>query len=91
MVFPQIGQKPLPLYFGYPLAMLKFLLILALSLYILSKIGSFIFRGGAASHQFRPNQRRPSDGKLHVDTPPRKEKKPNNFKGGDYVDYEEVK
>ena len=71
--------------------MLKFLLILALSLYVLSKIGGFLFRGGAASQQFRPHQRRSPDGKIHVDTPPRKDKKPSNFKGGDYVDYEEVK
>jgi hypothetical protein len=71
--------------------MLKFLLILALSLYILSKIGGFLFRSSASSQQFRPHQRRPPDGKIHVDTPPRKGKKPSNFKGGDYVDYEDVK
>ena len=71
--------------------MLKFLLILALSLYILSKIGGFLFRGGMASRQFRPPQHKQSDGKIHVDNPPRKGKKPGNFKGGDYVDYEEVK
>jgi hypothetical protein len=71
--------------------MLKFLLILALSLYILSKIGGFLFRGGTASRQFRSHQHRQSDGKIHVDDPSRKGKKPGNFKGGDYVDYEEVK
>jgi hypothetical protein len=70
--------------------MLRFLLILALSLYILAKIGRFLFRAGA-SRQFRPHQPGSFNGKINVDTPPRKEKKPSNFKGGDYVDYEEVK
>lgn len=71
--------------------MLRFLLILALSLYILSKIGNFLFRAGAASHSFRPNPPRQPDGKVNVDSAPRKETKAGKFKGGDYIDYEEVK
>ena len=70
--------------------MLKFLLILALSLYILSKIGGFFFRAGAATQQ-RSQQRKPSDGNVYVNTNPNSTKNKGNFKGGDYVDYEEVK
>lgn len=70
--------------------MLKFLLILILALYILSKIGGFLFRAGASSQQYRSQARRP-DGKIHVDTAPPKERKGSSIKGGDYVDYEEVK
>jgi hypothetical protein len=71
--------------------MLKFLLILALSLYVLSKIGGFFFRAGASSQQNRYQQRKPSDGNINVDSSPRKDRKGGNIKGGDYVDYEEVK
>lgn len=65
--------------------MFKFLLILGLILYVVYKIGGLFFRAGAASQQFR-NQ-----------PPPRKnaEANPKNkgtkFKGGEYVDYEEIK
>jgi len=39
-------------------------------------------------------QKRPSDGNVHVDYAPKQnsnKKSSENFKGGDYVDYEEVK
>ncbi len=70
--------------------MLKFLLILALSLYILSKVGGFLFRSVSSSQQYRAQPRKP-DGKIHVDTAPKKDRKGSSIKGGDYVDYEEVK
>lgn len=76
--------------FSYKDVMLKFLLILALSLYILSKVGGFLFRAGASSQHYQSQRQRP-DGKIHVDTPPRKDKKGSSIKGGDYVDFEEVK
>jgi hypothetical protein len=65
--------------------MLKFLLILSLSVYIVYKIGSFFFRAGAASQHYRNQQPRnyqPKD--------PNGKKK-TTFKGGDYIDYEEIK
>jgi hypothetical protein len=62
--------------------MLKFLVIAALTLYILSKIGGFFFRAGAASQQSRQRQ----DDKRHND----KDRK-GRVKGGDYIDYEDVK
>jgi hypothetical protein len=68
--------------------MLKLLIILALSIYVLSKIGGFFFRIGAASQNRNPYQQR--DGNNTVNPSSKKEKK-GNIKGGDYVDYEEVK
>jgi hypothetical protein len=62
--------------------MLKFLLILGLILYSVYKIGSLFFRAGAASQQFR-GPRNPE--------PQVKQDKKRAFKGGEYVDYEEVK
>ncbi|HYC83664.1 MAG TPA: hypothetical protein VEB86_00520 [Chryseosolibacter sp.] len=65
--------------------MLKFLLIIGLILYVVYKIGSLFFRAGAAS-QFRDRGQYDAfdanSGK--------KEKKPK-FKGGEYIDYEEIK
>ena len=60
--------------------MWRFLIIVGVVGYILYKIGSFFFKIGAASQQMRQNQgtkaKKPTDPKI---------------KGGDYVDYEEVK
>jgi hypothetical protein len=67
--------------------MFKFLLILGLILYIVYKIGSLFFKAGAASEQFR-NPRKNFD--ENQATAP-KEKKKGNFKGGEYIDYEEIK
>jgi hypothetical protein len=68
--------------------MLRLLIIMALAIYILSKIGGFFFRVGAASQNRNSQQRRP-DG-TSVNSTPKKEKR-GGIKGGDYVDYEEVK
>ena len=62
--------------------MLRFLLILALVTYILYKIGTFLFKLGAASQQLRNNQH----GNLNRD----KNKKKHKVTG-EYIDYEEVK
>jgi hypothetical protein len=67
--------------------MTRFLLILALVGYVLYKVGGFFFKVGAASQQ--PRQPRPQ-GNVHVDSAPKKEKD-GHIKGGDYIDYEEVK
>jgi hypothetical protein len=65
--------------------MLKGIIILTLAFYVFYKITSFFFRAGASSQQFRQQQEnkqfRGND----------KKAKPGNVKGGDYVDYEEVK
>ena len=69
--------------------MLRLFVIVALGLYILSKIGGFFFRIGAAS-QNRNSQSRRSGSNINVDVNQKKDKR-GTIKGGDYVDYEEVK
>ncbi len=78
--------------------MIKFLLIIIAFFYILSKVGGFIVRTlfGAAAQQAQQQQRtdtrKPTDGNVHIDYAPKdKEKSTKDFKGGDYVDFEEVK
>lgn len=63
--------------------MWRFLLFIGVISYILYKIGSFFFRIGAASQQMRQNQ--PDAAAKH------KKAQSGKIKGGDYVDYEEVK
>lgn len=71
--------------------MFKFLLILGLVVYIVYKVGSLFFRAGAASQQFRnPQQRRNFDGPVDPAAAKNK-KKGTDFKGGEYIDYEEIK
>jgi hypothetical protein len=66
--------------------MFKFLVIFGLIIYSIYKIGSFFFRAGAASQQFRNPQRDASN--LNSKE---KNKTKKGFQGGDYVDYEEIK
>lgn len=68
--------------------MLKFLLILGIIAYLLFKIGGFFFKAGAASQQFQQQNRRPQ-GSVNDDSS--KAKKDGHIKGGEYVDYEEIK
>jgi hypothetical protein len=69
--------------------MFRFLLILGLILYAVYKIGTLFFRAGAASQQFRDNQR-PTNGNVNGNQNPKSEKK-GKVKGGEYIDYEEIK
>lgn len=69
--------------------MLKFLLILIIILYLLYKIGSFFFKIGAASQQFRTfDQHKKGSGE---NVSGKQAKKGSKFNGGEYIDYEEVK
>jgi len=68
--------------------MLKFLLILGIIGYLLFKIGGFFFKAGAASQQYRQQARRPQNS---VHNNPPEAKTDGHIKGGEYVDYEEVK
>jgi len=67
--------------------MLKVLLIVGLVFYGLYKFGSLFYKAGAASQQIR----NPQDRKATTPGPDAKVKKGSTFKGGEYVDYEEVK
>ena len=75
--------------FFVALCMLKLLIILALITYVLSKVGGFFFRVGAASQNRNQHHRRP-DSTGNAGGSVKKERR-GNIKGGDYVDYEEVK
>jgi hypothetical protein len=67
--------------------MFKFLIILGLIAYVFFKIGGLFFKAGAASQNRnyppRDPQPRPEE--------PKKNNRGGTIKGGDYVDYEEVK
>lgn len=64
---------------------MRFIIIVAIIAYIFYKVGSFLFKIGAASQQLRNNQ---SQGN-NSNTRPKEKKKPNIT--GEYIDYEEVK
>ncbi|NJN28895.1 MAG: hypothetical protein HC819_24465 [Cyclobacteriaceae bacterium] len=66
---------------------MRFWIIIGLVTYVLYKIGSFFFRAGAAS-QTRFQQPRPPAGEMNANA---SKKKSGTVKGGDYIDYEEVK
>lgn len=68
--------------------MIRFLLILGIILYLLYKIGSLFFRAGAASQRFRGQG--PLDEHLRGESKGG-QKKTHTYKGGEYIDYEEVK
>lgn len=70
--------------------MLKFLLIIAISIYVLSKFGRFIFGMGISSSQNKYYQK-PPGGNVNVGGPSPKSKNKTDIKGGEYIDYEEVK
>jgi hypothetical protein len=70
---------------------MKQLIILALIVYIVSKLSGFFFRITSSSSQRNDTaQSRRPVGNIKVDSAPKKEKR-SAIKGGDYVDYEEVK
>ena len=70
--------------------MIKFLLIVGISMYLLYKIGSFFFKAGAASQQLRnfQDQQRKNQQTGQGQAQSKKQSKVN---GGEYIDYEEVK
>lgn len=72
--------------------MFRFLLILALVVYVIYKLGSLFFRAGAASQQLRDQQRRNFDDSVRPDAnnSAKKDAK-GSSKAGEYIDYEEVK
>ncbi|HWA34653.1 MAG TPA: hypothetical protein VG737_11010 [Cyclobacteriaceae bacterium] len=73
--------------------MLKFIVILILVIYLLNKVSVILFRvvGGPRSAP-PPNFRRPPEGTINMDGAPKKSaRKGGGLKGGEYVDFEEVK
>ena len=72
--------------------MWKLIIILVLVIYLLNKISNFLFRVMGRT-QSPPNFRRPPEGGIHVapNNSNRSPKRGTGTKGGEYVDYEEVK
>lgn len=69
--------------------MFRLLLILILLFYVLYKLGLFkVF-----VHQVKDGYNDPDrgPGQVNIDQHPPKKKKKPNLKGGEYIDYEEVK
>lgn len=74
------------------ISMLKLIIALILLLYVLNKVSVIIFRVfGQSRPAPPPNFRRPSEGSVHMDGTQRKSTRKGGLKGGEYVDYEEVK
>ena len=79
--------------------MLKFLAILFIVSYLTYKVGGFLMRvlhvtlGQDPSHRnVRHKSRKNADGNLNIDYVPQDKKKgKQDFKGGEYVDYEDIK
>jgi hypothetical protein len=70
--------------------MFKFLLIVSIIFYLIYKIGTLFFRAGAASQNQR-NYYRPPNSNVNVDPAQKTTKKTATSKGGEYIDYEEIK
>ena len=66
----------------------RYLLIFSLICYVLYKLG--FFRSFSSGYSEK-DTRKPPNSNVNVDDVPPKEKKKSDFKGGDYVDYEDVK
>lgn len=69
--------------------MLRWLIIISLFAYVLYKFG--FFRSLSSGYNEKGQTRKPPNSNVNVDNTPPKEKKRSDFKGGDYVDYEEIK
>jgi hypothetical protein len=67
--------------------LLRFLLILGIVVYVIYKIASFFFKAGAASQQLRNQQKGPG---VNAGQSGKNGTKASHFKGGEYVDYEDV-
>jgi hypothetical protein len=75
--------------------MLRFLLILSLIIFVVIKLGGFFFRLAAGANAGQNPQQAPNRnshrGNVNVDQNPHQNKRNKDFKGGEYIDYEEVK
>lgn len=77
--------------------MLKLIAILVLIYFFFRSVGYIVrllLGGGASTHRqhnpYTSQQRRQTKEGLHIDNIPKEEKKRKDFRGGDYVDYEEI-
>ncbi len=71
--------------------MWKLIIILVLVIYLLNKISVTIFRVMGRNQAPPQNFNRRPEGNIHVDREAKQPPRKGNIKGGEYVDYEEVK
>lgn len=69
---------------------LKLIIALVLVIYLLNKVAVVLYRVMGRPQPPPPFQRRPG-GSIHVDKQGKPAAKRGDIKGGEYVDYEEVK
>ena len=69
--------------------LLRWLIIGTLIGYVLYKMG--FFKSLSSGYTEKDRLRKPPNSNVNVNNVPPKEKKRPGFKGGDYVDYEEIK
>jgi hypothetical protein len=70
---------------------MKYLLIAGVAFYVIYKILAFFFRAGAAAQQLRNFQEQQKRGFQSNNGAAQKQAKDSKVKGGEYIDYEEVK
>lgn len=79
--------------------LLKIIIVLVLVGYVFNKVTSFLFRGASRNYQGRDQfgqrysgkTRSASNGNVNIDNiPNHRSKRKGGFRGGDYVDYEEI-
>ena len=71
--------------------MFKFLLITGIVVYLIYKVASFFFRAGAAAQQLRQQQNQQRAGFSTKGAARPKNAPDSKVKGGEYIDFEEVK
>lgn len=71
--------------------MWKLILILILVIYLLNKISTVLFRVMGRPQGPPPQDGRRPEGDIHVNQPGKKAARRGDIKGGEYIDYEEVK
>ena len=71
--------------------MWKLIIALVLVIYLLNKISAVLFRVMGRPQGPPPSFGRRPEGDIHVNQPGKKQTRRGDIKGGEYVDYEEVK
>lgn len=73
--------------------MFKFLIILFLISFLVLRVGGFFFRvlAGMSGVQQTKTKPRPRGGNVDIDYNPNTKSSKDGLRGGEYVDYEEVK
>lgn len=79
-------------------SLIRIILIFAIVYYLIKKVGGFFYRtvagssgqnqGNASRQRYSSHQKR--EGEIRVEKAPNNKKPATNFKGGEYVDFEEV-